>query len=315
MRVVNCSEPERFQPIGYWASQGLDTEEEVRWEMLWQAATADTDVARQARDHAEDCDYCGDVLDRFRRISHAMKPGQKIDLAICPSAEELFDFLHNNLSPEVHQKVSVHSQQCRHCAGELKWLASSEKSSQRPLMMTPRARQISLLAAAAVLVLGAVLFITVQKHSGYTPIEDHVYSSKYSDLAKMPLLDRTDLTKAAPPSHWAQLDKAMSALELGDNRRAVGLSARLVNDKDEPAAEYVLGRALLQEKMISAANEAMLKSERMSPMSAFRCWTALQMGLFLGDKEVIMRECKHLENDAAYAESVRNIREEVNKRG
>ena len=42
--------------------------------------------------------------------------------------------------------------------------------------------------------------------------------------------------KASPPKHWSQLDKAMSALELNDTRRAVGLAARLINDKDEPAA-------------------------------------------------------------------------------
>ena len=44
----------------------------------------------------------------------------------------------------------------------------------------------------------------------------------------------------------------MSALELGDTRRAVGLAARLINSKDEPAAEYVLGRALYRERMLSA---------------------------------------------------------------
>src|SRR5271155_4823816 len=101
MRVVNCSEPERFQPAGYWASQGLESEEQVRWDMLWQAATSDNDVAKQALEHAEGCDYCGDVLDRFRRLTYAMKPGHAVKLAICPAASELFDFQHNSLSAEI----------------------------------------------------------------------------------------------------------------------------------------------------------------------------------------------------------------------
>src|SRR5580704_2498034 len=98
MRVVKCSEPERFQPVGYWASQGLEKEEEVRWEMLWQAATAETDVAKQVLEHAEGCDYCGDILDRFRRVSYSMKPGRKVELAICPSSADLVDYLHHALS-------------------------------------------------------------------------------------------------------------------------------------------------------------------------------------------------------------------------
>jgi hypothetical protein len=315
MRVVKCSEPERFQPEGYWASQGLGTEEEVRWEMLWQAATSETDVAKQALEHAEGCDYCGDVLDRFRRVSYAMKPGRKVQLAICPSAADMVDFLHGGLSPETRGKIAAHVKQCGNCSRELKWLAKAEKRSKSAVMMTPRAKMITLLAAAAVLTIGAVLFVTRQIQPSFVPIQDQAYSTKYRDLARLPLLDRADLTKSAPASHWAALDKAMSALELGETRRAVGLAARLINDNDEPAAEYVRGRALYRERMIGAAQEAILKSERMSPPSAYRCWSALQMGLILGDKSVVLRECKHLENDPQYGERAAKILEEVKRRG
>jgi hypothetical protein len=160
-----------------------------------------------------------------------------------------------------------------------------------------------------------VIFKAVKGHSTFTPIEDKVYSTRYRDMARLPLLDRPDLMAAAPPDHWTPLDKAMSALELGDSRRAVGLAARLVNNRDEPAAEYVLGRALYREHMISSANEALLKSEKMSPMSAYRCWSALQIGLILGDKETVLRECKHLANDPKYAEAVQKILSEVQRRG
>jgi len=315
MRVVKCSEPERFQPVGYWASQGLETEDQVRWEMLWQAATGETDLAKQALEHAEGCDYCGDVLDRFRRASYAMKPGQPVALAVCPSAADLVDFQHQMLAPDITEKVRAHIQKCKLCSKELNWLAKSEKRSRRPVIMTPRARMISLLALAATLVIGAVMFVTVKSRATYTPIQDTVYSARYRDLAHLPMLDRTDLTNAAPSSHWASLDKAMSALELGDTRRAVGLAARLINNKDEPAAEYVLGRALYREKMISASRDALLKSEEMSPGSAYRCWTALQIGLILGEKSVVMRECGHLAKDPKYGEQVAKILEEVKKRG
>jgi len=315
MRVVNCSEPDRFQPAGYWASQGLETEEQVRWEMLWQAATSETDLAKQTLQHAEGCDYCGDVMDRFRRVAYAMKPGQTVKLAICPGAAELFDFTHNALSADISAKVAAHVKKCAICNGEVRWLAKSEKQSTRPVIMTQRATMITVLAVAATLVIGAVIFATVKAHSSYTPIEDRVYSTRYRDLARLPLLNRADLMSAAPPNHWPALDKAMSALELGDSRRAVGLAARLVNNKDEPAAEYVLGRALYREHMLSSANEALLKSEQMTPQSAFRCWSALQIGLILGDKPTIFRECKHLEHSPQYSEAAAKILAEVQKRG
>lgn len=315
MRVVKCSQPERFQPEGYWASQGLETEEQVRWELLWQAATSDTDIAKQALEHAEGCDYCGDVVDRFRSVAYAMQPGRKIQLAICPSAANLVDFQHKILPPDISQKVAAHLQVCRSCSRDLKWLARSEKRSQRPVMMTPRARTITFLAAAAVLIIGAVLFVTRRNSTGYTPIQDITYSAKYRDLARLPLLDRSDLIHAAPPAHWASLDKAMSALELGDTRRAVGLAARLINNQDEPAAEYILGRALYRERMVSASKDALLKSEQMTPQSAYRCWSALQIGLILADKEVIFRECKHLANHPQYNEQAQKILDEVKRRG
>ena len=93
MRVVNCSEPDRFQPAGYWASQGLETEEQVRWEMLWQAATVrhrrrQADVA-----HAEGCDYCGDMLDRFRpsELRHEAGPRRGIgDLSVRRRSSSIF---------------------------------------------------------------------------------------------------------------------------------------------------------------------------------------------------------------------------------
>jgi hypothetical protein len=315
MRVLKCSEPERFDPTGYWASQGLETEDDVRWEMMWQAVTSDTDLAKQAREHADGCDYCGDVLERYKRVAYAMKPGGKVLLAICPSAAELYDFLHQTLDPEVREKIGNHVQRCRACSKELKWLARSEKASHHPVLLSTRARQIAILAAAALLAIGAVIFATVKTAStSYTPIQDHVYGSQYRDLAKLPMLNRMDLLNAAPASHWQSLQKAMSALELGENRRAISLSARLISDHDEPAAEYILGRALYREIMMSASKEALLKSEQMQPMSPYRCWSALQIGLILGDKPVVLRECKHLENNPEYSDAVKKIREEVERR-
>jgi hypothetical protein len=181
--------------------------------------------------------------------------------------------------------------------------------------MTPRAKMIGLLAIAASLVIGAISLITVKSQSNYIPIQDTVYSSRYRDLARLPLLDRQDLVNSAPADHWTTLDKAMSALELGDTRRAVGLAARLVSAKDEPAAEYVLGRSLYRERMFSAARDALVKSEQMAPMSEYRCWTALQIGLILGDKAIVTRECGHLAKSQQYGEQVAKIQQELKNRG
>jgi hypothetical protein len=294
----------------------LETEEQVRWEMMWQAATSDTDIAKQAREHAEGCDHCGDVLDRYKRIVYSMKPGNQVLLAICPSAEELFDFAHRSLPSDLQEKVGRHVQRCNLCSKELKWLIHSEKASHRTVVLTPRARMIIMLAAAAVVAIGAIVFaVSSTGSSNYIPIKDHVYSARYRDLAKLPPIDRKDLLDAAPVSHWPALDKAMSALELGETHRAVSLTARYSDQNDDPAAEYIKGRALYRDIMLSASKEALLKSEAMQPMSAYRCWTALQIGLILGDKEVVLRECKHLKNNKEYGEAVEKIRQEVERRG
>jgi hypothetical protein len=315
MRVVKCSEPERFQPAGYWASQGLVTEDQVRWELLWQAATSETDIAKQIKEHAEGCDYCGDVLDRYLRLVYAMKPGKAVVMAMCPSAADLVRFHHQDMPADRKNRVAEHVQECRQCASELKWLANSEKKSTTAVIMTPRAKMITILAVAAALIIVAVSVITVKNRTEFTPIQDSVYSTKYRDLARLPPLDRQELIKAAPPSHWSELDKAMSALELGDSRRAVGLCARLITKQDEAAAQYILGRALYREQMASAAKEALLKAEEMEPMSSYRCYSALQIALILGDKPVVLRECDHLATDPQYKDDVAKILDEVKKRG
>jgi hypothetical protein len=57
------------------------------------------------------------------------------------------------------------------------------------------------------------------------------------------------------------------------------------------------------------------QSERSQPMSAFRCWAALQLGLAMGNRPRIDRECNHLEDHPQYSTRVREIREVLRKRG
>ena len=63
------------------------------------------------------------------------------------------------------------------------------------------------------------------------------------------------------------------------------------------------------------AEKLMDESERSQPMTAFRCWTALQMGLATGSRARIDRECKHLEGHPKYSARAREVQEAVRKRG
>ena len=314
-RVVRCADPARFQTEGYWASQGAQTENQVRWDMLWQSVIADPKSSNATREHAEQCDYCGDVMDRMRSVLHALKPGRDVVLLICPSAADLVAYQHEKLSGAIKEKISGHLQKCKLCAREFRWLAKSDDRSQRRVLMTPRARMIALTAAAAVLVMLVVPYAVYQNRHEILPIVDHAANTKYRDLAHLPRLDRDDLNRAAPASHLVSLDKAMSAAQNGDTRRAVSLAANLINDKDEPAAEYVLGMALYKAKMAESARDALFKSEEMSPRSAYRCWTALQIALIMGDKAVAVRECDHLANNPQYHEQAQTILDELKRRG
>ena len=58
----------------------------------------------------------------------------------------------------------------------------------------------------------------------------------------------------------------------------------------------------------------MAESERSQPMTEYRCWAALQLGLATGSRVRIDRECRHLENAPGYAPQVRQIQQAVRRR-
>ena len=93
------------------------------------------------------------------------------------------------------------------------------------------------------------------------------------------------------------------------------MDAILLVASADPSALLVKAMVEYRQGNAEAAEALMDQSERNRPMSAFRCWAALQLGLAAGSRARVDRECKHLERHPQFAARVREIREAVRKRG
>jgi Tfp pilus assembly protein PilF len=119
-----------------------------------------------------------------------------------------------------------------------------------------------------------------------------------------------------PGTFRPALEDSLNAYEAGDYAGAeTKLQPILEAFPSDPSALYVKAMAEYRKGNLAQAGEWMDASERTQPMSAFRCWSALQLGLATGSRARIDRECKHLADHPQYADQVRRIRKAVERRG
>jgi len=131
-------------------------------------------------------------------------------------------------------------------------------------------------------------------------------------------MNRSDLmaTLIEPQKFRPLLEDSLNAYEAGDYGMAESKArAILAAFPTDPSALFVAAMAEYRLGNIRDAEKLMGESERTQPMSGYRCWGALQMGLATGSRPRVDRECKHLEGDPAYGPRVEQIRQAVNRRG
>jgi Tfp pilus assembly protein PilF len=172
--------------------------------------------------------------------------------------------------------------------------------------MPARRRAIYAIAAAALVSLALI------------PVLRHFSASRYSDLAQIPALDRDALiaTLQEPERFRVALEDSLKAYDAGDYRTAkANVESILQVAPADPSALLVKAMAEYRQGNTKAAVALMDQSERTMPMSAFRCWAALQLGLATGRRATVDRECKHLDGHPKYSARAREIQEAVRKRG
>lgn len=298
--MMECTNPGLFSAGPDWLEPGEQRRHEALWQVARGRAAGEGGALRQ---HVDECRACARLVESFRRLDGAIAKDADL-FAACPAAKDLSEYQCYELPVEAREKVSEHLKDCPFCRADLAWLARTAESN----VIAIRRRRWAIYAVAAAAAILLALIPTL-RHSG---------PWRYSDLAQIPAIDRGDLmaTLEQPERFRLALEDALNAYDAGDYRKSeANAEAILLVAPADPSALLVKAMDEYRQGNKGAASALMDQSERTQPMSAFRCWAALQLGLATGSRARVDRECKHLEGHPQYAGRVREIREAVHKRG
>jgi anti-sigma factor RsiW len=297
--MMECTNPGLFSAGPDWLEPGEQRRHEALWQVARGRAEGEGGVLRR---HVEECRACARLVASFRRLDGAMVEGGAAVFAACPSAQDLSDFHYYELPVDAREKVDEHLKVCPYCREDLAWIVRTADSK----VVAMRGRRMYWLAAAALVLLTLI------------PVMRYLHASRYADLAQIPAIDRADLiaTLGQPERFRPAFEEALNAYQAGDYRTCeLKVEAILMLAPTDPSALLVKAMDEYKQGNTKAAVALMDQSERTAPMSAFRCWATLQLGLATGDRARVERECKHLEGHPQYAARVEEIREAVRKRG
>jgi hypothetical protein len=283
-----CTDPSVYEVDAYWKSQGVNTEEQVRHEVLWRAASRG-----EVPIHTGTCKYCAELYASFERLSGALDSDTSLTLAVCPDAEAFSRYYYG----EKNEAIAEHVKICSACKEDLAFLARSQEPRERTL---PLQRRLMWLAAAAAALIFTLLPWPWNQKPNKIPPRSFQQSSQYASLAVPPEIDRAELMAVSAADHHSRIEQVIGFYEKGDYKQAERVADIIYRAVDDPAAAYLMGMAEYKQGNLKDALEAMRASEATSPVTGYRCWGTLQLALMLGDKETIRRELKHVTNESAY---------------
>ena len=295
-----CIDPSVYQVDEFWQSQGMADEEQVRQEVLWQAARNG-----EVPIHTGKCEYCAQLLASFQRMNSVLRAASEelITLTRCPDAEAFSKHYYGDRNPA----IEAHLKTCAPCREDLAFLARSQEPREKAL---PLKRRIMWLGAAA----AALIFTLLPwpwNHRHEAPSHIYQRTDKYAKLAQPPEIDRAELMKISAPDHHSRIDKVIELYDKGDYKTADQYAEVIYRAVEDPAAAYLMGMAEYKEGKLPEAFESMRASEQMQPQTEYRCWGTLQLALMMGDKATIERELKHVSQDQRYKDRCSMIREAV----
>lgn len=297
--MMECTNPGLFSAGPDWLEPGEQRRQEALWQVARGLAAGEGGVLRR---HVQECRACSRMVQSFSRLDRAVRKGAPT-LAACPGTKELSDYHYFDLPKERREKVQQHLPQCSSCREDLEWLARTAESS----VITMPVRRFAIFGAIA----AAVAALTF-------PLLRHHPDSRYAGLAQIPPVDRADLLRALnqPETFRPSLEDSVNAYEAGNYAAAdAKIQPILKAFPSDPSALYMKAMVHYRQGDLNQAAALMDASERTQPMSAFRCWSALQMGLATGNRARIDRECRHLAGHPQFADKVRQIQETLRQRG
>jgi hypothetical protein len=291
-----CTDPSVYELDDYWRSQGLVNEDQVRQEVLFQAAQRG-----EVPIHTGKCQECANLLASFQRLNGILGAQGPVTIAVCPSAADFTRHYYEQNDP----KIEAHLKVCTACREDLAFLARSQEPRDKAL---PLQRRLIWLGVAA----AALIFTLLPWPWNKKPeFPKHVYqqSNRYASLATPPTVDKDQLMAVSAPDHHSRIEKVIELYDKGDYKTAQQYADVIYRAVDDPAAAYLLAMAQYKQGKLKDALESMRASERTPPGSEYRCWGALQLALMLGDRATIDRELKHVQRDPVYHDRCQQIKE------
>jgi hypothetical protein len=293
-----CTDPTIYDLDAFWKSQGLTDEDQVRHEVLWQAAQRG-----EAPIHIGTCRYCAELLAGFERMRAILQAEGPVTVARCPDAATFAAYYYGEKDPVLEQHLKV----CTACREDLAFMARSQEPREKAVPL--KRRLIWIGAVAAALMFTLLPWPWNRKHE--QPLHVFQQSSQYASLAQPPTVDRDQLMLVSAPDHHSRIDQVIDFYNQGDYKKAEKYADVIYRAVDDPAAAYLLAMAQYKQGKLPQAFESMRVSEAMRPGTEYRCWAALQFALMLGDKATIERELNHVGNDPAYRDRCSQIRRQL----
>src|SRR5262245_30522239 len=260
--MMECTNPGLFSAGPHWLEPG----EPRRHEALWQFARGQAEGEGGAlRRHVDECRACRRLVRQFRRLDEAAREGADV-FAVCPSAKDLSDYARYELPVDLRRRVDAHLEACAFCREDLAWLARTAESK-----VTARNRRRWLMYGAVAAALALLALIPALRRL-----------SPYADLAQIPAMNRTDLmaTLGEPQKFRQALEASLNDYDAGDYRMAETKARTILEALPaDPSALFVVAMCEYRQGHSADAEKLMDESERSQPMTEFRCWAALQLGL------------------------------------
>lgn len=293
-----CVDPTVYELTPHWVAMGLETTDQVRQEVLWQASV-NGDVPL----HVDACPYCADLLESLRKLRETLAAQDgPVAMAACPDAATLSAYHYGELRSD---GVRDHLKKCPACREDLAFLARSQE--QRDKVIPIRRRVLYMAIAAAAVVAAIIPWPWLKPHKpDATVAVTWSPNPKWAAMAEIPPVDHEKLMKYSPEDHHSRLEQVMAAYDKGDYKKAGEYAQIIVNVVQDPSAEYLLGMSLYHQGKVKEAFAAMKMAEKERP-APYICYTTLQFALLAGDRVTVEREAHHAGGHMEYAQKCHEI--------
>ena len=311
---------------------GIATWHEARVFVLWNLSAEEAPPAGAVHEHLEACHYCADLLRAVLFLRQFLPANAPEGFRLCPGS---FTLANSADTEEMRKGLSLHLEACPDCSDERAQVVQGN-APPKPSKAAPGGKSTDSgasagkkigWAAAVLLLLGAGSFAayhfsahptaapkSAASTTSEAPIPTVNADIRYKDLVQDVEVDDTKLLAGALPADRPAIKAAIDIFRIGDVGQTLSISSQLVAEKKDPSAQLLYAMSLYRTRLMTDGYREMQKAEAIPPRDSYRCWVMFQFALLVAEKDVFMREAKHLEDDPDYGPRVKKILEQVAKR-